>query len=488
MNLGSLTDIPLINICPDDGTGRMLAQHGLNVSNYPTLQAWDVNLNEGDVLYILNPSQKYLKKYGSLVDIPGTIFFEVIRYVWRHEDVSKRREIEKELFPFDEAKKLLDKIKKQPKPQIQKQTVYLPAGRIDLGKILDGLGYDKVFFTADTHFSDPRLLYHRRNYFASLAEMDQTLIDNWNAIVPEDGVVFHLGDFGYGKNLLDIAKALNGRKYIIGGNHDVPGTFSSKEMQEEGRCIPVGREQILHAGSRRIFLCHYPYLCYEGEYSGTIQLFGHIHTGRDGDSAGFDAPRTQYLLPFQYDVGVDNNDFRPISLQEILQKFPYDAGPRIEHGDMRVDRIDEVQAIAEECLKGEDSDGKPALWIDTDYSTETLKADIDQGYAHALCIRDEVVGYYAVVPADNVPSVPITWKESDGPACYIQRLFRAPGFKGGVGVSITTAHRGYKDIRVLVPESSMEVQSRMIPHLFECMGQYTREDGTTMIAYQRVFQ
>ena len=362
----------------------------------------------------------------------------------------------------------------------------MPAGRIDMKHILDKRSVDKVFFTADTHFSDPRILYHRKKYFSSLEEMDRALIDNWNATVPEDGVVFHLGDFGYGSRLLDIAKTLHGTKYIIAGNHDIPKMFASREMQEDARCIPLGREQVMYVRGRRIFLCHYPYLCYEGEYVGTIQLFGHVHSGQGIEEPGFDHPRLQYLLPYQYDVGVDNNELRPISLPDILKKFPYNSGPRIERGEMNADMIDEVQAIATAVFKENVSDGKPALWMDRDYSFERLQSDIDQGYAHTLRIRDEVVGYFAVVPADKVSAIPIAWKESTGPSCYIQRLLRATGFKGGTGVSMTTAHKNYKDIRILIPEASEHLQSRIAQHLFECVGTFY-ENGTMMVAYQRVF-
>ena len=52
-----------------------------------------------------------------------------------------------------------------------------------------------------------------------------------------------------------------------------------------------------------------------------LQLFGHVHSG--SDETGYDIPRLKHLLPFQYDVGVDNNDDRPVSFQtlkEIMKK------------------------------------------------------------------------------------------------------------------------------------------------------------------------
>lgn len=56
-------------------------------------------------------------------------------------------------------------------------------------------------------------------------------------------------------------------------------------------------------------------LCYGGSYNGTWQLFGHVHTSRN--NTGKDAPRLSMLLPTQYDVGVDNNDFTPVSFAQV---------------------------------------------------------------------------------------------------------------------------------------------------------------------------
>ena len=70
---------------------------------------------------------------------------------------------------------------------------------------------------------------------------------------------------------------------------------------------------------KKIILNHYPLLCYAGTYNREIptwQLFGHVHTSPYGYS-GLDTPRMQMLFPYQYDVGVDNNDFRPVSYEEV---------------------------------------------------------------------------------------------------------------------------------------------------------------------------
>ena len=68
---------------------------------------------------------------------------------------------------------------------------------------------------------------------------------------------------------------------------------------------------------------HVPFLCYGGTYrdqKGLVyQLFGHVHSGRNGK--GKDIERLKYLFPTQYDVGVDNNDYTPISWYEAEEKI-----------------------------------------------------------------------------------------------------------------------------------------------------------------------
>jgi calcineurin-like phosphoesterase family protein len=55
-----------------------------------------------------------------------------------------------------------------------------------------------LYFTGDTHFSDPRVLRIDRRPFSTIAEHDEALIAKWNEIVGPDDVVWHLGDFARG--------------------------------------------------------------------------------------------------------------------------------------------------------------------------------------------------------------------------------------------------------------------------------------------------
>lgn len=51
-----------------------------------------------------------------------------------------------------------------------------------------------VYFTADTHFGHENIIKFCDRPFASVEEMDETLIANWNGRVRANDTVFILGD------------------------------------------------------------------------------------------------------------------------------------------------------------------------------------------------------------------------------------------------------------------------------------------------------
>ena len=179
---------------------------------------------------------------------------------------------------------------------------------------IETYGKKNLFFTADTHFFHGRIIELCNRPFHSVEEMNEALITNWNRVVPCDGVVFHLGDFAFGgpdewNSILD---RLNGEIHLILGNHDM--RMARTEVMD--RFSEVTLQKIISVDGRNILLNHYPFLCYSGENRGEWQLFGHIHSGEHNDS-GADIPRLRHLFRTQYDVGVDNNRFTPLSYGEL---------------------------------------------------------------------------------------------------------------------------------------------------------------------------
>ena len=71
----------------------------------------------------------------------------------------------------------------------------------------------------------------------------------------------------------------------------------------------------IEVDKQKIYLNHCPLLCYGGAYGNMWQLFGHVHTSKY--NTGKDASRLDMIFPTQYDVGVDNNDFTPVSFEQV---------------------------------------------------------------------------------------------------------------------------------------------------------------------------
>ena len=171
----------------------------------------------------------------------------------------------------------------------------------------------KVFFTSDTHFNHGNIIEYCQRPFKNVDAMNEKIINNWNSVVGEDDIVFHLGDFCLGGSAEwnKVLDRLNGHIYLTYGNHDLKNIRQGVSDRFEY----VGMQMRIEIGKQKIYLNHYPFLCFEGGYKDMWQLFGHVHTRKN--NTGVDAGRLQYLYPTQYDVGVDNNDFTPVSYEQV---------------------------------------------------------------------------------------------------------------------------------------------------------------------------
>lgn len=178
----------------------------------------------------------------------------------------------------------------------------------------------KIFFTSDQHHGHKNIIKYCNRPFNSLEEMSEELIKRWNEVVPEDGIVFNMGDFIFGGNpkWREIVSHLNGKQYFIYGNHDYGVSTNVLDSLFEWH----GKSAKIMIGHNKIYLSHFPYLCFDGAYNGekaTWQLYGHCHS-KEG-SYGLDSQRLINCFPTQYDVGVDNNNYYPISFEEVKEKI-----------------------------------------------------------------------------------------------------------------------------------------------------------------------
>jgi len=185
--------------------------------------------------------------------------------------------------------------------------------------LIKGLDKSKLFFTSDTHFFHSNIIkFCNRPFDEDL--MDEDLIKLWNDVVPKDSDVFHAGDFAFTGDidrLKSIVSKLNGRIYLALGNHDYQNKYNRETVlnifhkTSDMFYVPIEDKDL----SRNINfqICHYPLLYWRRGY---LMLHGHVHSGP--------ASSGNEIVPYhhmRYDIGVDNNDYVPISYTQLLTKL-----------------------------------------------------------------------------------------------------------------------------------------------------------------------
>lgn len=163
----------------------------------------------------------------------------------------------------------------------------------------------QVWFTSDTHFGHENVIKYSNRPYRDKWEMDETMINNWNAKVQPSDVIYHLGDVFFCREdrALEIIRRLNGQKFLIMGNHDKYLRKSAKLQDEFVKCSDY--QEIVVEG-QTIVMCHYAMLTWNKAHHGSWMLHGHSHGS--------------LKYPFEakiHDAGVDPNDYSPISFQDV---------------------------------------------------------------------------------------------------------------------------------------------------------------------------
>lgn len=172
-------------------------------------------------------------------------------------------------------------------------------------------------FYSDPHFGHERICELAHRPFKSVAEMDSTLIKNYNALIGPDDMCLWLGDvfFCDKGRAQSIMRRLHGYKVLIRGGHD----RSANWMASAGFDLVVDAGYLVfEIGGRRARACHYPYWekgdrhdesqkpLYSVKRKGEVLIHGHSH-------------RDKALHGNQIDVGVDAWNYRPAPWSEVEQ-------------------------------------------------------------------------------------------------------------------------------------------------------------------------
>lgn len=152
-----------------------------------------------------------------------------------------------------------------------------------------------IWFIADMHFDDERILKYENRPFEQVEEMNQHMIQKWNEVVKEEDKVYVVGDIGNE----EVISALHGIKYLVKGNHDVKfNEWYRKCGFSEVYDKPIILDDFW-------MISHEP--MYVNENMPYANIFGHVH-----NSAIYKTYSKQH-----YCVSVERINYTPISFQEI---------------------------------------------------------------------------------------------------------------------------------------------------------------------------
>lgn len=170
-----------------------------------------------------------------------------------------------------------------------------------------------IYFTSDLHFNHNNIIAHCNRPFQSVDHMNSILIQNWNQKVNNTDDIYILGDFTMedADTAHRFFSVLNGRKYLIRGNHD---KFTKYFEQYAGDVIWIKDYHVLKYQKRKFVLFHYPILEWENYGKDSIHLYGHIHNNLQS------LERAKVLNKNSYNVGVDVNGYAPISIDEVIKR------------------------------------------------------------------------------------------------------------------------------------------------------------------------
>lgn len=169
-----------------------------------------------------------------------------------------------------------------------------------------------VWFTADLHLGHRNIIEHCHRPWATVEEMDEALIWNWNRLVKPGDSVYVLGDIAMCKldRAVELVSQLQGQKFLIVGNHD-KGLTRKKAFTDlfvwvkDLYCVKIADPEA-HGGKRRIVLCHYAMRTWHCQHYGTWHLYGHSHGTLPVDPHSLSA-----------DVGVDAQGYSPVSYENV---------------------------------------------------------------------------------------------------------------------------------------------------------------------------
>jgi calcineurin-like phosphoesterase family protein len=185
---------------------------------------------------------------------------------------------------------------------------------------------EKVHLISDTHFFHKNIINFREpedknfdhpfryNFFSDVDEMNSIIVKNINSVVQKSDDLIFLGDvlMGPKKPFLELFKKINGRKFLIAGNHD-DIRFYHKEIlfHRIMSSAEIRGSQYGYSGITLI-LSHIPIhpscLSTRTNEETKVNVHGHLHN--------YDIRDSRYI-----NLSVEAIEYKPLSLKDIFERI-----------------------------------------------------------------------------------------------------------------------------------------------------------------------
>ena len=192
----------------------------------------------------------------------------------------------------------------------------------------------QIWFMADIHVAHTNVISLSKRPFVNVQEMEAVIVANINRVVKPGDVLYLLGDVSLGRRetWVKFLSSLTCKNVVLViGNHD------------KWQCIPkdmllgVFDQVTLRSHGLRFLLSHYPYRCSRWRAfwkrlapavcskkrprdSGLWLLHGHTHQ----------TTRFVDYHPRMFNVGVDANNFKPVSIDEVISEIQRRASQNVD--------------------------------------------------------------------------------------------------------------------------------------------------------------
>lgn len=169
------------------------------------------------------------------------------------------------------------------------------------------------YYTSDLHLFHNNIIKYEDRPFNNVEEMNDYIIYKWNSKVKPTDEVYILGDFAFcsGKQANELLSKLNGKKYLIKGNHD---SFLKDKDFDKSNFEWIRDYTTIKDNKRKVVLFHYPIAVWDCQHHDSIHLYGHVHSNKDNHHS------LLFKLENAYNVGIDVCDFEPKTLEELMNK------------------------------------------------------------------------------------------------------------------------------------------------------------------------